>query len=183
MIFKIKKFLFYFENHIDNIKETLSIYRIFKNWSLLKIVIIITGTYFLQVINFPLEVLIKEALQYITPSFTTFKVNSITNSEYITFLTAIVAIGGVFIALYFSTLGAINATLYSTFSNNLRDLLYREKHGNTYIEFLSYTTFFAFTLVVFYLLGYEKLYIAIPNNAYFNWYNNIFIYKNRNVYI
>lgn len=91
-----------------------------------------------------------------------FKLNLINNSEYITFLSAIAAIGGVFIALYFSSLSAINATLYSTFSKNLRDLLYRDKISDTYIRILSITTFFSFTLIGFYLLGFEKIYIAIP---------------------
>lgn len=162
-IFKAKKILFNSKRFIENKKETYSTYEIFRSWSFLNIFIIIIGTYFLQIINPFIEGILKWLLyEYMTPTFVSFKFNSITDSEYITFLGAIATLGGVFIALYFSSLSAINATLYSTFSNNLRDLLYREKLGNSYIIFLSNTTFFAFSLIVFYLLGYEKIYTAIP---------------------
>lgn len=160
--FKAKTGLFSFKNFIEDSKETYFTYKTFKNWSITRIVIIILFTILLQTINSICEITIKEIIHYITPTFVSFKLNSITDSEYITFLGAIATLGGVFIALYFSTLSAINATLYNTFSNNLRDLLYREKLGNSYIEFLSNTTFFAFALIVFFLLGYEKIYIAIP---------------------
>ena len=162
-IFQAKKILFNSRKFIENKKETYNTYSIFRSWSFLNIFFIVIGTYSLQIINPFIEPILKWLLyEYMTPTFVLFKFNSITNSEYITFLGAIATLGGVFIALYFSSLSAINATLYSTFSNNLRDLLYREKLGNSYIKFLSNTTFFAFSLIVFFLLGYEKIYIAIP---------------------
>ena len=158
-----KKRIFYFERFIDKQKESYKVYSVFKKWSFLNIFLIATGTYILQIVSPCVEVIIKYILnEFMTPNFVSFEMYSIVNSEYITFLSAIAAIGGVFIALYFSSLSAINATLYSTFSNNLRDLLYREKLGNSYIKFLSNTTFFAFCLIVFYLLGYEKIYAALP---------------------
>jgi hypothetical protein len=103
----------------------------------------------------------KQFLYWINPTFN-FNFYADTNSEYITFLTTISAIGGVFIALYFSSISVINATLYSQFPNNIRELLTTEKYGNTYIRFLSFSTFFAFTLIVFYIIGYDKIYIAQP---------------------
>lgn len=162
LIFKTKKILFSSKNFVENQKETYDNYLIFRDWSILRIVIIILITVLLQLMNPFFEITIKAILHSITPSFVSFKLNSITDSEYITFFAAIATLGGVFIALYFSTLSAINATLYNTFSNNLRDLLYREKLGNSYIKFLSNTTFFAFVIIVFFLLGYERIYIAIP---------------------
>lgn len=162
-IFKAKKTNFNSKRFIENKKETYKTYTVFRNWSFLNIFFIVLGTYFLQIVNPFIEVIFKWALnEFMTPTFVSFKLNSITDSEYVTFLGAIATLGGVFIALYFSSLSAINATLYSTFSNNLRDLLYREKLGNSYIKFLSNTTFFAFSLIVFFLLGYEKIYVAIP---------------------
>ncbi|QHG90383.1 hypothetical protein CVO_00390 [Sulfurimonas sp. CVO] len=162
-IFKTKKANFNSKRFIENKKETYETYTVFKNWSFLNIFFIVLGTYFLQIVNPFIEMIFKFVLnEFMTPTFVSFKLNSITDSEYVTFLGAIATLGGVFIALYFSSLSAINATLYSTFSNNLRDLLYREKLGNSYIKFLSNTTFFAFSLIVFFLLGYEKIYIAIP---------------------
>ena len=102
----------------------------------------------LQIINPYIDDLIQVfIIDYLKPDNVNFTLNFISNSEYITFLSAIAAIGGVFIALYFSSLSAINATLYSTFSKNLRDLLYRDSISNTYIKVLSYTTFFSFTLI------------------------------------
>lgn len=126
LIFKAKTGLFSFKNFIENSKETYFTYKTFRNWSIIRIFLIILMTFLLQVINPIFEITIKAILHYITPTFVSFKLNSITDSEYITFLGAIATLGGVFIALYFSTLSAINATLYNTFSNNLRDLLYRE---------------------------------------------------------
>lgn len=162
-IFKAKKTNFNSKRFIENKKEAYNAYTIFKSWSFLNIFLIVLGTYFLQIVNPFIEVIFKWVLnEFMTPTFVSFKLNLITDSEYVTFLGAIATLGGVFIALYFSSLSAINATLYSTFSNNLRDLLYREKLGNSYIKFLSNITFFAFSLIVFFLLGYEKIYIAIP---------------------
>ena len=162
-IFFVKKLLYKSQILIEENKDTYNSYKTFRTWSFLNIFLIIIVTFVLQVFSPILEVIFKSIVfGYFTPQHVIYKFNIISNSEYITFLTAIAAIGGVFIALYFSTLAGVNATLYSTFSNNLRDLLYREKVGNTYIKFLSNTTFFAFTLIVFYLLGYEKIYIAIP---------------------
>lgn len=153
LIFSIKKFLFYFKKSLIKKMQT----RIFYIFS------IIFATYILQIINPSLDYWIKAFLHgYLKPDNVVFKLNLVTNSEYITFLTAIAAIGGVFIGLYFSSLSGINATLYSTFSKDLRDLLYRDKISSRYIRNLSFTTFFAFTLIVFFLLGFEKIYIVIP---------------------
>ena len=162
IIFKTKKKLFSSKNFIEDKKETYDAYLTFRNWSLLRITVIIFSTILLQLISPFFEIILKAIFHSITPDFISFKLYPMTNSEYITFFAAIATLGGVFIALYFSTLSAINATLYNTFSNNLRDLLYREKLGNSYIRFLSNTTFFAFVIIVFFLLGYEKIYPAIP---------------------
>ena len=70
-------------------------------------------TYILQIINPYIDDLIQLfIIDYLKPDNVNFTLNFISNSEYITFLSAIAAIGGVFIALYFSSLSAINATLY-----------------------------------------------------------------------
>ena len=79
----------------------------------------------------------QAGVPYLNPAEILNQALSNNNPEYIAFLSAITAIGGVFIALYFSSLSAINATLYSTFSKNLRDLLYRDKISDTYIKILS----------------------------------------------
>lgn len=162
LIFKTKSILFSSKNFIENKKETYDTYLTFRNWSILRITIIILSTILLQMLSPFFEITFKAIFHSITPSFISFKLDPMTNSEYITFFGTVATLGGVFIALYFSTLSAINATLYNTFSNNLRDLLYREKLGNSYIKFLSNTTFFAFVIIVFFLLGYEKIYLSIP---------------------
>lgn len=163
LMFSIKKFLFNIKKSLLDNTEKKKAYSTFFKWSFTKTISIIFLTYLLQIINPYVDYWIKAILnEYLKPDNVVFKLNLINNSEYITFLSAIAAIGGVFIALYFSSLSAINATLYSTFSKNLRDLLYRDKISDTYIRILSITTFFSFTLIGFYLLGFEKIYIAIP---------------------
>lgn len=162
-IFNIKKFLFYSKKSISNKLESKESYKLFTKWSFINTIYVIAATFILQVINPYIYPWIQSLLHgTIKPDNVVFKLNEVTNSEYITFLTAIAALGGVFIALYFSSLSAINATLYSNFSKDLRNLLYRDKISVTYIRSLSLTIFFAFTLIGFYLLGYEKIYIAIP---------------------
>lgn len=163
LIFNIKKILFYTKKSLLNNSEKKEAYTTFFKWSFTKTIIIILFTYILQITNPYIDYWIKAILnEYFKPDNVVFLSSPINNSEYVTFLTAIAAIGGVFIALYFSSLSAINATLYSTFSKNLRDLLYRDKISDTYIKILSITTFFSFTLIGFFLLGFEKIYIAIP---------------------
>ena len=163
LIFSIKKLLFSTKKLFINNTEKKEAYKEFFRWSLTKTFIILIVTYILQIINPYIDDLIQLfIIDYLKPDNVNFTLNFISNSEYITFLSAIAAIGGVFIALYFSSLSAINATLYSTFSKNLRDLLYRDSISNTYIKVLSYTTFFSFTLIGFFLLGFEKIYISIP---------------------
>ena len=163
LFFNIKKFLFNSKKSITNKIESKEAYKLFTKWSFLNTICIIIATFILQMINpyvdYWIQALLHDTLK---PDNVVFKLNEVTNSEYITFLTAIAALGGVFIALYFSSLSVINATLYSSFSKDLRDLLYRDKISTIYIKGLSFTTFFAFTLISFYLLGYEKIYIAIP---------------------
>ncbi len=163
LIFSIKKLLFSTKKLFINNTEKKEAYKEFFRWSLTKTFIILIVAYILQIINPYIDDLIQVfIIDYLKPDNVNFTLNSVSNSEYITFLSAIAAIGGVFIALYFSSLSAINATLYSTFSKNLRDLLYRDSISNTYIKVLSYTTFFSFTLIGFFLLGFEKIYISIP---------------------
>lgn len=153
LVFTIKKFLYTFKDSLIKRMQTSVFY----------ICSIILTTYILQIINPYIDYWLKALLHgYLKSENVKFDLNLIANSEYITFLTAIAAIGGVFVGLYFSSLSGINATLYSTFSKDLRDLLYRDKISNRYIRNLSFTTFFAFTLIVFFLLGFEKIYIAIP---------------------
>ena len=163
LIFSIKKLLFSTKKLFISNTEKKEAYKRFFRWSLTKTFIILIVTYILQIINPYIDDLIQLfIIDYLKPDNVNFTLNFISNSEYITFLSAIAAIGGVFIALYFSSLSAINATLYSTFSKNLRDLLYRDSISNTYIKVLSYTTFFSFTLIGFFLLCFEKIYISIP---------------------
>lgn len=150
----LKQVFFYTKRWLENNDESYDNHVVFWKWSFVPTLVILVGTVLLQSMNSFVESLLQ--------IFGIQLFSNIPTSDYITFLSAIAAIGGVFIALYFSSLSGINATLYSTFSNNLRDLLYREKRGNSYIKFLSYTTFFAFTLIVFCLLGYKPNYIAIP---------------------
>jgi len=85
---------------------------------------------------------------------------AVSDSEYVTFLTAISAIGGLFIGLYHAALSSIQSALYSKLPNNIRNLLSAEKSGNVYMRFLAYTTFLSLCLIAFRLVGFERIYVA-----------------------
>ncbi len=85
---------------------------------------------------------------------------SVSDSEYVTFLTAISAIGGLFIGLYYAALSSIQSALYSKLPSNIRSLLSAEKSGNAYMRFLAYVTFLSICLVALRLVGFEKIYVA-----------------------
>ena len=84
------------------------------------------------------------------------------DSDYVTFLATISGIGAVFIGLYYTAISTIGGSIYSKVPNNIRDLLAHERVGNVYMNFLSFVTFLGVILVSFRVLGFEKIYVAIP---------------------
>ncbi|MDH5328169.1 MAG: hypothetical protein OEZ68_22030 [Gammaproteobacteria bacterium] len=84
------------------------------------------------------------------------------DSDYVTFLVTISGIGGVFIGLYYAAISTIAGSIYAKVPNNIRDLLAQERIGNVYMHFLSFITFLGISLVSFRVLGFDRIYLAIP---------------------
>jgi hypothetical protein len=72
---------------------------------------------------------------------------------YISFLSTVAGIGGVFIGLYYTALSSVGSSIYSKVPNNLRNLLARERIGNVYMNFLSFLTFLCLCLIGYNLFG------------------------------
>src|SRR6266542_6156197 len=69
------------------------------------------------------------------------------SSNYVTWLSSLAQIGGVFIALYFTAVTAAAGAIYATVPNNIRELLTRERIGNIYIRYLTQATFIPLCLI------------------------------------
>ena len=84
------------------------------------------------------------------------------SANYVTWLSSLAQIGGVFIALYFTAVTAAAGAIYAQVPNNVRDLLTRERVGNIYIRYLTLTTFLPLCLIALHLFGLEPLRLALP---------------------
>jgi len=84
------------------------------------------------------------------------------SSNYVTWLSSLAQIGGVFIALYFTAVTAAAGAIYATVPNNIRELLTRERIGNIYIRYLTQATFIPLCLIAFNLAGLPPLRLALP---------------------
>ena len=94
LIFSIKKLLFSTKKLFINNTEKKEAYKEFFRWSLTKTFIILIVTYILQIINPYIDDLIQLfIIDYLKPDNVNFTLNFISNSEYITLLSAIAAIG------------------------------------------------------------------------------------------
>lgn len=82
--------------------------------------------------------------------------------DYATFLATVAGIGGVFIGLYYAAISAVGGTIYSRVPNDIRDLLAKERVGNAYMRFLSFTTFLAVTLLALNVVGLRSPIMGIP---------------------
>lgn len=84
------------------------------------------------------------------------------DGDYVTLLSTISGIGGVFIGLYYAAISTIGGSIYAKVPNNIRDLLAQERIGNVYMHFLAFITFLGISLVSFRVLGFDRVYLAIP---------------------
>jgi hypothetical protein len=83
------------------------------------------------------------------------------DEDYLTLLSAIGGIAGVFIGLYYAALATVGATIYSQVPNNIRDLLVGDRQGIAYMKFLSFLTFLCLVLIGIRLLGHDRSLLAI----------------------
>jgi len=86
---------------------------------------------------------------------------ALSDISYVSFLTAVSGIGGVFIALYYSGVMSIGSSIYSKAPNNIRDLLARETVGSVYMRIVSGLTFFSLISLVMNMVGFQKSIISI----------------------
>lgn len=83
-------------------------------------------------------------------------------ANYVSWLSAMAQIGGVFIALYFTAVTAAAGAIYAQVPNNIRDLLTSERVGNVYIRYLTLATFLPLCLVALQFAGLEPIRLAVP---------------------
>lgn len=84
------------------------------------------------------------------------------DTDYITFLSAIAGIGGVFIGLYYAALSAVGSAIYAKVPNNIRELLAQERYGSVYMGLLSFITLFCIMLIALRITGQPRIITAIP---------------------
>lgn len=81
---------------------------------------------------------------------------------YGTLLGAVSSVGAVFIGLYYAALTAVGSSVYARLPSGVRILLISESWGTVYLRFLAFLTFFTLALLCLRVLGYGKVYLAIP---------------------
>ena len=105
-------------------------------------------------------------LQYIDPYFYSYYqkygISIPDDGDYVTFLSTVSGISGVFIGLYYAGISAVSSAIYAKVPNNIRDLLAQERFGNVYMRFLSFLTVLGLILVTLRISGQPRIYLAVP---------------------
>ena len=121
-------------------------------WSILgQLILAIFITILLQGIN-----------PYCVPLFTKIGFAIPEDSTYGTLLEVVIAVGGVFIGLYYAAISTIGGAIYARLPNGIRDLLAKEQVGNVYMRLLAFFTSFGVCLLAFHTVGFEPIILAIP---------------------
>jgi hypothetical protein len=87
------------------------------------------------------------------------------DSDYVTLLATVSGIGGVFIGLYYAGICTVSGAIYSRVPNNIRDLLVQERIGYVYMRYLGLVTFIGLALIGLRVLGYPRIFLAVPTVA------------------
>lgn len=160
-IFESKKLFFQFFSWGYNQKKDYLYFREIQKLIFNPLSFAIIFAILLQFSNYPLcqyKTAIRVFISDMAP--VKFLISSNSDSDYVSFLTAISAVGSVLIGLYYAALMSVQSALYSKLPNNIRDLMSQERFGNTYIKFLAFVTFLSFSLISFRLIGFEKIYLV-----------------------
>lgn len=99
---------------------------------------------------------------YCVPLFTKIGFTIPEDSTYGTLLEVVIAVGGVFIGLYYAAISTIGGAIYARLPNDIRDLLAKEQVGNVYMRLLALLTSFGVCLLAFHTVGFEPIILAIP---------------------
>jgi hypothetical protein len=99
---------------------------------------------------------------YCVPLFTKIGFTIPEDSTYGTLLEVVIAVGGVFIGLYYAAISTIGGAIYARLPNDIRDLLAKEQVGNVYMRLLALFTSFGVCFLAFHTVGFEPIILAIP---------------------
>lgn len=80
---------------------------------------------------------------------------------YATLLGAIASICGVFIALYYTAIATVGASIYAVVPNDIRYLLNRDHAGNLYLKFLSFLAYLGLFLIAARIYGFKPSWLAL----------------------
>ena len=154
----VDRMLFWFRSHIFSIKYGLREEKIKSHtlWYLFRI----TRLQIFLAITFAVILLVIDP--YFHEFFEKFNLKIPDDSDYVTLLATISGIGGVFIGLYYTSIISVASSIYARVPNNIRDLLAQERHGNVYMRFLSFLTFLGLVLIALRIIGFSRIYLAIP---------------------
>ncbi|ORE89459.1 hypothetical protein ATO7_06250 [Oceanococcus atlanticus] len=83
-------------------------------------------------------------------------------ADYVALLTTISSIGGVFIGLYYATIGTITSTTYAGLPMSLRNELFRDRVGNNYMGWMACMTAIGLMLAAASVIGLPRIVIAVP---------------------
>jgi hypothetical protein len=79
----------------------------------------------------------------------------LSDGGYIQLTSAIAAIGGVFIGLYYAAITAAMTSVYASMPTAVSQLLLQERFGNAYMRYVATLTFTALALLALHVLGIE----------------------------
>lgn len=149
---------FWFSSHTFGIRYKLHEKKI--NYISFRHLIQITQIQLIAALAFSILLQLFDPIFYDYYKFLNLKIPD--DSHYVTLLATISGIGGVFIGLYYAAISTIGGSIYAKVPNNIRDLLAQERIGNVYMHFLSFITFLGISLISLRVLGFQRIYLAIP---------------------
>ena len=154
----VDRILFWFRSNIFQIKYGLKEEKIKSNtlWYLFQI----TWWQIFSAIIFAVILMVIDS--YSHEFFKNFNLKIPDDSDYVTLLATISGISGVFIGLYYAGISAVGSSIYARVPNNIRDLLAQDRYGNVYMRFLSFLTFLGLVLIALRIIGFSRIFLAIP---------------------
>lgn len=90
---------------------------------------------------------------------------ALADSGYIQLTSAIAAMGGVFIGLYYAAITAAMTAVYATMPNAVSHLLLQERFGNAYMRYVATLTFTAIGLLALQSIGVDTKAVGSPSLA------------------
>jgi hypothetical protein len=92
----------------------------------------------------------------------TLGLGALDEDAYNVLLESIAAVTGVFLALYFTAVSAVAATVYASVPHDIRTLIVRDRLGNVYVQGVAFTMALAILLLALHAVGGSALRLALP---------------------